>query len=42
MYKQDFTQPSCLAVYSYACMEKFINMNSICLLEAVKTKQSYI
>ena len=29
-------QPNCIAVLSYSCMKEFINMNSICLLEAVR------
>ena len=32
--KQGLTHPNCFAVLSYACMKEFINMNSICLLEA--------
>ena len=33
---QGLTHPNCSAVLYFACMKEFINMNSICLLEAEK------
>ena len=33
---QGLTHPNCSAVLHFACMKEFINMNSICLLEAEK------